>query len=421
MADAPQLCSSEPQFGAVPSSEEPVQRKSLRERRSGSLSNSKPLPGLSLDTLATSREAPLEGPLPRAVFRGWSATLQGRQLPQQIPGSIVVMSYNILAQRYVTTDRYPHCNPIILETPFRCRNMLDEISGCEPDILCLQEVSLEVYNEPGLLGDVLRRQKGYDSRHVVVTGKDGKEIHRRKLDDGTLTQEVRNEFEGVAIFFNPNRFTLLEEHPIRFNVIAGSDRDLQADEKSKVQVQSHNVCSVLVLQDCSATTRTVYIIATTHAIWESSKPECQLYQMYHILQQIEEMRVGFDDGLTHIGIVVAGDLNAEASAMSLQYAVQHQLAGPAFATWGTAKPREHGLNLRLAYDEYIVRHPNKVTAMNPSTNLEGKVIDHILYDHEALVCSMVGRLGDRAELPSGGVPSDHYPIAATFVPTWALK
>jgi mRNA deadenylase 3'-5' endonuclease subunit Ccr4 len=412
---------SEPVFDAVPSADEPVHRKSLRERRSGSLSNSKPLAGLSLDTLTTSREAHVEGPLPRALFRGWSTTEQGKQLPQQMPGSLVVMSYNILAQRYVTTDRYPHCNPAYLDTRFRSRNILDEIAGCEPDIICLQEISLEVYTEAGNLGDVLRRQRGYDSRHVVVTGKDGKEIHRRRHDDGTLAQEVRGEFEGVAIFFNPNRFTVLEEHPVRFNSIASTDRDLLPEERAKIQVASHNVCNVLVLEDATATVRTVYLIATLHAIWETSKPECQVYQLYHVLQCIEEMRSGYDDGATHLAVIVAGDFNAEPTGASIRYALGRRLVEPAFQTWGTVKPREHSLALRLAYDEYILRHPNKVSAMNPSTNLEGKVIDHVLYDNEALLCTMVGRLGDRAELPSAGVPSDHYPIAASFTPMWALR
>lgn len=428
MADYPQLSNSEPVFDAAPSVDEPGQRRSLRERRSGSLSNSRPLAGLSLDTLTTNREAHIEGPLPRAMFRGWSATAQGAQVPPQLPGSLVLMSYNILASRYITTDRYPHCCPAFLDTNFRSANILDEIAGCEPDIICLQEMSLEVYTEPGHLGDVLRRQRGYDSRHVVVTGKDGKEIHRRRHDDGTLATEVRGEFEGVAIFFNPNRFTVLEEHPIRFNSIASTDRDLLPEERAKLQVASHNVCNVLVLEDsasCSSSTSTdnrrVLLVATMHAIWETSKPECQVYQMYHVLRCIEDMRAGYDDGSTHLAVILAGDLNAEARAPSLQYALGRRLLEPAFHTWGTAKLREHNLPLRLAYDEYLSRHPNKVSAMNPSTNAEGLVIDHVLYDPEALLCTMVGRLGDKAELPSAGVPSDHYPIAASFVPLWALR
>ena len=427
--DYPQLCSSEPVFNAASSAEEPVQRMSLRERRSGSLSNSKPLAGLSLATLATSREAHVEGPLPRALFRGWSATAQGRQVPPQLPGSLVLMSYNILASRYITTDRYPHCfppfsDPAFLDTKFRSTNILDEIAGCEPDIICMQEMSLEVYAEKGHLGDVLRQQKGYDSRHIVVTGKDGKEIHRRRHDDGTLAQEVRGEFEGVAIFFNPNRFTVLEEHPIRFNSIASTDRDLLPEERAKLQVVSHNVCNILVLEDAAvagSSSRSVFIVATMHAIWETSKPECQTYQMFHVLQCIEDMRAGYDDGATHLAVLIAGDLNAEAHAPSLRYALERQLSEPAFHTWGTSRPRGHTLALRLAYDEYVSRHPQKVSAMNPSTNYEGKVIDHVLYDPEALMCTMVGKLGDRAELPSAGVPSDHYPIAASFTPLWALR
>ncbi|KAK7200978.1 endonuclease/exonuclease/phosphatase-like protein [Novymonas esmeraldas] len=80
----------------------------------------------------------------------------------------------------------------------------------------------------------------------------------------------------------------------------------------------------------------------------------------------------------------------------------------------------HGIRFCDAYAPYCYRHPSKVSAVNPSTNMEGKVLDHILYEDEHVLCGGVLRLGERQELPNARVPSDHYMIGSVLVPLQEL-
>ncbi|CBZ28458.1 endonuclease/exonuclease/phosphatase-like protein [Leishmania mexicana MHOM/GT/2001/U1103] len=80
----------------------------------------------------------------------------------------------------------------------------------------------------------------------------------------------------------------------------------------------------------------------------------------------------------------------------------------------------HKIRLSDAYAPYCYRHPSYVSAVNPSTNMEGKVLDHILYEDEHVVCGGVLRLGERQELPNARVPSDHYMIGSVLVPIQEL-
>ncbi|KAG5474329.1 hypothetical protein LSCM1_03109 [Leishmania martiniquensis] len=80
----------------------------------------------------------------------------------------------------------------------------------------------------------------------------------------------------------------------------------------------------------------------------------------------------------------------------------------------------HTIHLSDAYAPYCYRHPSCVSAVNPSTNMEGKVLDHILYEDEHVVCGGVLRLGELQELPNARVPSDHYMIGSVLIPIQEL-
>ncbi|KPA85441.1 endonuclease/exonuclease/phosphatase-like protein [Leptomonas pyrrhocoris] len=95
-------------------------------------------------------------------------------------------------------------------------------------------------------------------------------------------------------------------------------------------------------------------------------------------------------------------------------------AAPFKPALGLIDDVDHALRLSDAYAPYCHRHPSRVSAVNPSTNAEGKVLDHILYEDEHVVCGAVLRLGVRQELPNARVPSDHYMIGAVLVPIQEL-
>ena len=391
-----------------PSAVLPTRRSTLQERRS---KDGQTLVGLSLETLQESCQRSEESPSEAisARFRGWSINEEGRNIPTTCPGSIRLMSYNILAGRYVSTDRYPHCPTSVLSEGYRSKQIVNEVQGIDPDIACFQEMSLEMHNHDDMLGCVLRSQFGYASEHVVITAKNGSKCHVN-----TFAQEMRSDFEGVSIFFKSVRFELLETVPIRFNLEAEIDKTLTAAERQRLQVASHNVALILVLRD-RCFPELLYIVGTTHALWDAQKPECQTWQMHQLVVKAQELKMTYED-LGTASVLLCGDLNAESGSAPLHYALHKAILPNALMEQWRSYPITHNINLMSSYTYYCLRHPGAVSAVNPSNNGDGKVIDHILYDRDGLVCVAVGRLGEKKNLPSRSNPSDHYPLAAILVP-----
>jgi len=100
--------------------------------------------------------------------------------------------------------------------------------------------------------------------------------------------------------------------------------------------------------------------------------------------------------------------NVEMPAIVRQYAIPRHVSAPLLY--------RHNLRLRDAYEVYCLRHPNRVSAVNPSTVMEGKVLDHIFFDDSAVACARVLRLGEITDLPNATCPSDHYMAGAILVP-----
>lgn len=478
-------------------------RPTLAERASRASKDRSFILGLSLETIqASSRDAEdipgiSSDSVCKARFRGWHITEEGRHIPTTCPGALRISSYNLCAARYLTTDRYPLCPTWAMPDSYRAKQMYREIRGCDPDIAAFQEMSIDMFqhvditnrcggaadshatsaaaagvSQPLLLGDLLRAD-GYEGHHAVITDKNGDVCH---TCGGSSGKEIRAEFEGVAVFYKTSRFSRLEHVPVPFNLIARQDRTLRSEERQRVQLASHNVGLVVVLQDIVSSG--ILIIGTLHAAWDAAqRPECQQYQIHHLAKKMEELKSMYED-IGEVSVLMLGDFNAELNSYALNYATVNQLdhqrpavggakcevtasddavvtplvgavtcgnshgsnspgalgssstssnpSGAAllwpptkFADWHHSPP-SHSLVLSDAYVAYCKKYPSRVSAVNPSAGGEGKVIDHVLFDRRSYVCVAVGKLDDRKDVPTKDVPSDHYLIAVTLVPLHAV-
>lgn len=314
-----------------------ARRPTLAERASRASKDRSFSLGLSLETIqASSRDAEdipglSSNSVCKARFRGWYTTEEGRHIPTTCNGTLRVLSYNLCAARYLTTDRYPLCPTWAMPDTYRARQMQREISGCDPDVAAFQEMSIDMFQQQReeqnsssgpvltttttpLLGDLLRAD-GYEGHHCVITDKNGDACH---MGGGSSGKEVRSDFEGVAIFYKTNRFSRIEDAPINFNHIARNDRTLRAEERARVQLASHNVGLVVVLQD--KLTNGIVIVGTLHAAWDAAqRPECQQYQIHHLALKIEELRSMYQD-ISEVSVLMVGDFNAELNSYALNYA-----------------------------------------------------------------------------------------------------
>jgi CCR4-NOT transcription complex subunit 6 len=128
-----------------------------------------------------------------------------------IPGAIAgmsgavrfrVISYNILADLYATKQAYPYCDTWSLVWPYRRKLIQAELEELQGDIVCLQEVQQDHYNQ-----DInpFMTQLGYDG------------VYRAKSRDyGCGFGKV----DGCATFWKRNKFIMTENYTIEFNEIA---------------------------------------------------------------------------------------------------------------------------------------------------------------------------------------------------------
>lgn len=263
------------------------------------------------------------------------------------PRTLKVVSYNILAQRFVSTDDYPTCPPSALTEEHRLPLIMEELRQAEADIIALSEMSVRAFaGEPPLsVGHFLHHTLNYDGYHVANTLADGKEIYQAKpyfssgshekkhgniiqfgmLDTGGsfLTPSMPSDtasssgdnyscsfsprskatsksnggdvssstqdMDGVAIFFSNQRFDVLEVHPVYFNRIGAADPLLTSAEKKALLVKSHNVGLVLVLRDLWNPSW-VFVVGTSHLIWRS---EGQLWQLHQLIKVMEKLKLQY--------------------------------------------------------------------------------------------------------------------------------
>lgn len=90
----------------------------------------------------------------------WSAPVlgapRGFALETALPAAMRLLTYNVLAMRYVKTDKYPHCPPWSFADDYRANSIAKEVWGSGAHVIALQELSTDMYLKPGLLGDQLR-------------------------------------------------------------------------------------------------------------------------------------------------------------------------------------------------------------------------------------------------------------------------
>ena len=55
---------------------------------------------------------------------------------------IRVLQYNVLADVYCSVSRYDHCPRFALHWNYRSRNLVSEMSDHNPDIICLQVITI---------------------------------------------------------------------------------------------------------------------------------------------------------------------------------------------------------------------------------------------------------------------------------------
>jgi CCR4-NOT transcription complex subunit 6 len=214
-----------------------------------------------------------------------------------------VVCYNVLADIYANRQIYPYCPTWALAWNYRRNNILRELLSYNSDLLCLQEVQgdhFENFFQPQLA------KHGYEGVFKSKT--------RDALGDNP------NAIDGCAIFFRRERFALMEQYSIEFNEAARQFMDRNhghvSDKKAGLRrLLKGNVALVVVLEEIESSPAVAkrpgmsaaqaqaqaaaaaagrrrkrrLCVANTHIYWDPEFEDVKLWQTWVLCQELEKL------------------------------------------------------------------------------------------------------------------------------------
>ncbi|KAK4392400.1 Carbon catabolite repressor protein 41 [Sesamum angolense] len=190
------------------------------------------------NTLLTSRVIPAPSPSPRRLIIVGGIDMPGHlDLDGRISsaGTFTVLSYNILSDTYATNELYSYCPSWALSWTYRRQNLLREIVGYRADIVCLQEVQSDHFEE--FFAPELDKH-GYQALFKRNTA---------EVFGGNI-----NCIDGCATFFRRDRFSHVKKYEVEFNKAAQSLTDAlvpSAQKKNALnRLVKDNVALIIVLE-----------------------------------------------------------------------------------------------------------------------------------------------------------------------------
>ncbi|KAJ7989127.1 hypothetical protein DPEC_G00316300 [Dallia pectoralis] len=244
------------------------------------------------------------------VWRMWedlseTQTLEKTPSKSQALFDFTVMSYNILSQDLLEANQelYTHCPLEVLSWDYRFPNLMKEFQKWEPDILCLQEVQENHFNEhlhPAL------RDMGYSC------------VYKRRT--GTKT-------DGCAVGYRGNRFTLVSESLLEFY-----QPDCEVLDRDNVGV-------VLLLQPITTQGSEVAAIshplcvAATHLLFNPRRGDVKLAQLATLIAEIDCVSANLAVKGESCDVVLCGDFNALPNMPLYQLITTRQLYYHGLPAW----------------------------------------------------------------------------------------
>jgi len=325
-----------------------------------------------------------------------------------------LLTYNLLAEIYATPDAYPYCAPWALPWNYRRRNILRELVSYRADLMCLQEVQadhFENFLEPELA-------------KFNYTG-----VYKCK------TREFMGQYgkmDGCAIFYRRDKFTVMPNgvHDIEFNAIARARHS--SDKRTLNRLLKDNVAQILMLEMTAPhpASRRQLVVANTHINASPEFADVKLWQTQMLLQEVERVMQAQSGNLQQVPLVIAGDFN------SLPGSDPHSLLAN-----GGMQPQEdpHGLLAQLPLRHQLPlrsamatvgAHVNASAESHelqkmepPYTNFTAHFVgtlDYLWYTYDRLtVGGLLEMVEDRqvhenTALPSPLFSSDHVPLLSEF-------
>ncbi|XP_077991188.1 protein angel homolog 2-like [Glandiceps talaboti] len=191
-----------------------------------------------------------------------------------------VLSYNVLAQGLIADNGYLYtqCASDILQWNYRKSNLLREIKELNPDVLCLQEVQEDHFNN-------------FFQPQLALLGYDG--VYKRRTG---------NKHDGCATFHRRSKFDLVSHKLVEYY------------KKDAYPLDRDNVAVVVLLKPVkSKFSRQRVCIANTHLLFNPRRGDVKLAQLGILFSEIDKLaaKPATKKSVEYYPVILCGDMNSE--------------------------------------------------------------------------------------------------------------
>lgn len=184
-----------------------------------------------------------------------------------------VLSWNILCDRAATPTVYGYTATHALSWDYRKGAILDELRARKADILALQEIDQESYNEffrPNLATE------------------DYKGIYWAKARAQTMAEQEAKIVDGCAIFYKNSKYVLLDKQLIIFSREALQRPDMKGehDVYNRIMPRDH-IAVVAFLENRMTGSR--LIVVNTHLAWEGWYADVKVVQVAILMERLTKL------------------------------------------------------------------------------------------------------------------------------------
>jgi CCR4-NOT transcription complex subunit 6 len=365
--------------------------------------------GMSITT-GTVIPTPKEARTRRMISNG--GTFNAEWLSQQFK----VMNWNVLADLYATEAVYPYCEKWALSWSWRKHLILKELKSMAADIITLQEVQKDAYD------DWFRPQLADCGYEGVFQQKKREAIFHR----GKYTAE------GCATFYKTTRFNRVDKHIVDYDKLSANELnnlvDRQAAEKGLQRLSKGNIALAVMLEDLHIKTSSsqqatgptgghLICVINTHILADPGFTDVKLWQAHLLLRTLEQLPD------RNMPLLVCGDFNSTPDSAVYEYCLQGSVpqdhedfrSDPC----GILKQLNCGHSLRIA-TAYETCNGREAQYTNYTEDFKG-TLDYIWFTLDTLSVLAISQVDDESQLmqetalPSSTRPSDHVSLVATFM------
>lgn len=322
--------------------------------------------------------------------------------------SFTVLSYNILCQHYATAKMYSYTPSWALNWEFRRESLKQQIIDTNADIICLQEVETQSFEE-------------YWLKVMADAGYRG--MFHAKYRARRMNEKDAKKVDGCATFYKYSKFSLAEKKSLEYTqIVLNSQKYKKSDDVFNRLQSRDNIGLVTVFQHLE--TGQQVLVANTHLHWDPALNDVKTVQVGVLLEEIEALvkkllKTTDDSFMKNLPVVICGDFNSQLHSavyrlLANGFCKDHEdIRGRDYGKF-TSEGFSHKLNLRSAYDN-IGELP--FTNFTPSFT---DVLDYIWYTpYNLSVRGLLGQidpgyLSHYVGLPNAHFPSDHVPLLTKF-------